>query len=95
NVQYRDVRYAIPFLTTFWQYATPVAYSSDVIPEQWRALYALNPMTSVVEGFRWALLGGTAKFDPMMWFSCLMVFVVLVGGLFYFRRMEDSFADII
>jgi lipopolysaccharide transport system permease protein len=95
NVQYRDVRYAIPFLTTFWQYATPVAYSSSVIPEQWRAFYALNPMTCVVEGFRWALLGGAAQFDPMMYFSCLMVFVTLVGGLFYFRRMEDGFADII
>jgi lipopolysaccharide transport system permease protein len=95
NVQYRDVRYAIPFLATFWQYATPVAYSSSVIPEQWRAFYALNPMTSVVEGFRWALLGGKAEFDPMMWFSCVMVFVTLVAGLFYFRRMEDGFADII
>jgi lipopolysaccharide transport system permease protein len=95
NVQYRDVRYAIPFLATFWQYATPVAYSSSVIPEQWRAFYALSPMTSVVEGFRWALLGGKAEFDPMMWFSCVMVFVTLVAGLFYFRRMEDGFADII
>jgi lipopolysaccharide transport system permease protein len=95
NVQYRDVRYAIPFLTTFWQYATPVAYASSVIPERWRPLFALNPMTSVVEGFRWALLGNATKFDPMMWFSSLMVLLILVGGLFYFRRMEDSFADII
>jgi lipopolysaccharide transport system permease protein len=95
NVKYRDVRYAIPFLATFWQYATPVAYSSSVIPAQWRGLYGLNPMTSVVEGFRWALLGAGTQIDSMMWFSSLMVLVTLVGGLFYFRRMEDSFADII
>ena len=95
NVKYRDVRYAVPFLTTFWQYATPIAYSSTLIPERWRLLYGLNPMTGVVEGFRWALLGKGEGTGLMIWLSALMVVVMLVGGLYYFRRMEDSFADII
>ncbi|MGZ6315789.1 MAG: ABC transporter permease [Anaerolineales bacterium] len=95
NVKYRDVRYAVPFLTTFWQYATPIAYSSTLIPERWRLLYGLNPMTGVVEGFRWALLGKGEDTGLMIWLSTLMVVAMLVGGLYYFRRMEDSFADII
>ncbi len=95
NVKYRDVRYAVPFLTTFWQYATPIAYSSTLIPERWRLLYGLNPMTGVVEGFRWALLGKGEGTGLLIWLSTLMVVAMLVGGLYYFRRMEDSFADII
>jgi lipopolysaccharide transport system permease protein len=94
NVQYRDVRYAVPFLTTFWQYATPIAYSVTLIPERWRLLYGLNPMTGVVEGFRWALLG-KGDVGPMIWISVVVDLIMLVGGLFYFRRMEDSFADVI
>jgi len=96
NVQYRDVRYAIPFLVQFWMYATPVAYSISIIPENLRAIYsALNPMTGVVEGFRWALLGTTSMDINLVLFSAAVVGVILISGILYFRRMEDSFADII
>lgn len=95
NVQYRDVRYTLPFLTQFWMYATPIAYSLSIVPEQWRWLYSLNPMTGVVEGFRWALLGTQS---PATWpalFSALLVLLLFVGGLVYFKRMEDRFADVV
>jgi len=95
NVQYRDVRYTIPFLTQFWLFATPIAYSSSLVPEQWRALYGLNPMAGVVEGFRWALFGKTGGVGPMIIVSALMVGVLLLGGLVYFRRMEKTFADVV
>jgi lipopolysaccharide transport system permease protein len=94
NVQYRDVRYTIPFLTQFWLFATPIAYSSSLVPEQWRALYGLNPMAGVVEGFRWALLGKEPP-GPLMAVSAMVVVVLLVGGLYYFRRMEKTFADVV
>jgi lipopolysaccharide transport system permease protein len=94
NVEYRDVRYVVPFLTLFWQYATPVAYSSTLIPQEWRVLYGLNPMTGVVEGFRWALLG-KGDTGGLIWISALIVLLLLVSGLAYFRRMEASFADVI
>ena len=94
NVQYRDVRYVVPFLTLFWQYATPVAYSSTLIPAKWRLLYGLNPMSGVVEGFRWALLG-KGEIGALLWISACIVLVMLLGGMVYFRRMEASFADII
>jgi lipopolysaccharide transport system permease protein len=95
NVQYRDVRYTLPFLTQFWMYATPIAYSLSIVPEQWRWLYSLNPMTGVVEGFRWALLGTQS---PATWpalFSALLVLLLFLGGLVYFKRMEDGFADVV
>lgn len=95
NVKYRDVRYALPFITQLWFFATPIAYSSSLIPEQWRLLYSLNPMTGVVEGFRWALLGTSISIGPMILVSACIVFVLLVGGLIYFQRMEDEFADLI
>lgn len=95
NVQYRDFRYTIPFLTQFWFFATPVVYPSSLIPERWRLLYGLNPMTGVVDGFRWALLGKAELPGPMLWVSVVSVAVLLVGGLFYFRRMERSFADVV
>jgi lipopolysaccharide transport system permease protein len=95
NVQYRDFRYTIPFLTQFWFFATPVVYPSSLIPERWRLLFGLNPMAGVVEGFRWALLGKAESPGPMLWVSVASVTVLLVGGLFYFRRMERSFADIV
>jgi len=95
NVQYRDVRYTIPFLTQFWLFATPIAYSSSLVPERWRALYGLNPMAGVVEGFRWALLGKSGGVGPLVIVSALVVSVLLVGGLVYFRRMEKTFADIV
>jgi lipopolysaccharide transport system permease protein len=94
NVQYRDVRYVVPFLTLFWQYATPVAYAGTLIPEKWRLLYGLNPMTGVVEGFRWALLG-KGEVGVLVWISAAIVTVLLAGGAAYFRRMEASFADVI
>jgi lipopolysaccharide transport system permease protein len=95
NVQYRDVRYTLAFLTQFWMYATPIAYSSAIIPPAWRWLASLNPLTGVVEGFRWALLGASSPLGGLVWVSALAVLLILVGGLFYFKRMEDHFADVI
>lgn len=95
NVQYRDVRYTITFLIQFWLFATPVAYPSSIVPERWRALYGLNPMAGVVEGFRWALLGKAEGPGPLLWVSVAVVIVMLLGGLYYFRRMEQQFADVI
>jgi lipopolysaccharide transport system permease protein len=95
NVQYRDVRYTINFLVQFWLFATPVVYPSSLIPEKWRPLYGLNPMASVVEGFRWALLGKSNPPGPMLWVSVFVVVLLLFAGLYYFRRMEQEFADVI
>ena len=95
NVKYRDVRYVIPFLTQLWFFITPVAYANSLIPNQWRALYALNPMVGVVEGFRWSLLGKSTGLGLFFWISVLMVIILLITGLFYFKRLEKSFADII
>ncbi len=95
NVQYRDVRYTIPFLTQFWLFLTPVAYPSTLVPVSWRALYGLNPMAGVVEGFRWALLGKTEGPGALLAVSITIVVLVLVGGLYYFRRMEKTFADVV
>lgn len=95
NVQYRDVRYTMNFLVQFWLFATPVAYPSSIVPESWRALYGLNPMAGVVEGFRWALLGKSSPPSAMLFVSVFVVLVLLVGGLYYFRRMEQEFADIV
>jgi lipopolysaccharide transport system permease protein len=94
NVQFRDVRYTIPFLTQFWMFATPVAYPSSLVPERWRPWYGLNPMAGVVEGFRWALLGKSKSPGPLLWVSGLVVVLLLIGGLAYFRRMESTFADV-
>ena len=95
NVKFRDVRYTIPFLTQFWMFATPVAYPSSLVPERWRALYGLNPMAGVVEGFRWALLGKAQGPGPLLVVSVAAVVVLLVGGLMYFRRTESTFADVV
>lgn len=95
NVEYRDVRYVIPFLVQFWMFATPIAYSSTLIPPRWRWLYGLNPMTGVVEGFRWCLLGTSYRPAAMLAVSTATVAVLLIGGLYYFRRMERTFADIV
>jgi len=95
NVQYRDVQHAIPFLIQAWMYASPVAYSAGLIPSgKWRILYGLNPLAGVIQGFRWALLGGKPP-DELMLVSVVMVIVLLVTGLFYFRRMERTFADVV
>jgi len=95
NVQFRDVRYVVPFLVQFWLFATPIAYPSSLVPEQWRAVYALNPMVGVVEGFRWALLNTDTAPGPMVAVSALAAMVIVVSGVYYFRRMEDTFADVI
>jgi lipopolysaccharide transport system permease protein len=95
NVQYRDVRYTLTFLTQLWLFATPVAYSSALVPEGWRALYGLNPMAGVVEGFRWALLGKTDGPGMLLAVSMVVVVLILVGGIHYFVRVEHRFADIV
>jgi lipopolysaccharide transport system permease protein len=95
NAEYRDVRYTIPFLTQFWLFATPVAYPSSLVPARWRILYGLNPMSGVVEGFRWALLGKSGAPGGLLLASTVVVMVLLAGGLIYFRRMEKTFADIV
>ncbi len=94
NVQYRDVRYVVPFLTQLWMFATPVAYPASKIPAKYALLYGLNPMTGVVEGFRWAMLGQNNVSLPVMGVSLLATIALLIGGLFYFRRFEASFADL-
>lgn len=95
NVQYRDIRYTIPFLTQLWLFATPVAYPSSLLSEPWRSLYGLNPMAGVVEGFRWALLGKGGAPGPLLAVSVAAVLALLVGGLWYFTRMEQTFADVV
>jgi lipopolysaccharide transport system permease protein len=93
NVKYRDVRYVVPFITQFWMFATPIAYPSSLLEEPWRTIYGLNPMVGVVEGFRWALLGTTTAPGPIVLVSALASAGILIGGAFYFRRMEKTFAD--
>jgi lipopolysaccharide transport system permease protein len=95
NVRYRDVRYAIPFLIQLWFLATPVMYPSSVMPEHWRVLYGINPMTGVIEGFRWALVGGTAPPGRMLLVSIATILTALTAGFRYFRRMEATFADVV
>jgi lipopolysaccharide transport system permease protein len=99
NVRYRDVNYLVPFLVQVWMYLTPVVYSATLIPQQWRWLLALNPMTGVVEGFRWALLGNnlaeTAAPGGLFAVSVAITLAVLVSGLFFFRATERTFADVI
>jgi lipopolysaccharide transport system permease protein len=95
NVKYRDIRYTLPFLTQIWLFATPVAYSMSIVPEVYRPFYAINPMVGVVEGFRWALLGGHGSPGLSVMISVGVVAALLVSGLFYFRRMERTFADIV
>lgn len=95
NVQFRDVRYTIPFLTQFWLFVTPVAYPSSLVPEKWRALYGLNPMAGVVEGFRWALFKQSHGPGMLVAVSAAAVVGLLIGGLVYFRRMEKTFADLV
>ena len=95
NVQFRDVRYTLPFLVQIWMFATPVVYSSSLIPEKWRPIYGINPMAGVVEGFRWALLGSATGVGAQVWVSVGVVILLLTGGLIYFRHMEATFADLV
>jgi lipopolysaccharide transport system permease protein len=95
NVRYRDVNYVTPFIVNFMLFLTPVVYSANMIPAQYQWLYSLNPMASVVTGFRWALLGTSAPPDMRLAISVIAALVMLIGGLFFFRRMERSFADLI
>lgn len=96
NVQFRDVRYIVPFLTQFWMFITPIAYPSSLIENKTvRAIYGINPMTGVVEGFRWTLLDTDTTPGPVIVVSMLAAVALLVSGLFYFRRMEKSFADVV
>lgn len=95
NVQYRDVAYALPFLSQFWMFLTPIAYSSTVVSEKWQIVYALNPMAGVVNGFRWALLGSGNPPDLLVAVSAAIALLILFTGLIYFRNMERTFADTI
>jgi lipopolysaccharide transport system permease protein len=95
NVVYRDVRYLLPFLTQVWMFATPIIYPASVIPEAWRFLYGMNPMAGVIEGFRSSLLGNASSFDAMLGVSAIISAGVFIGGLFYFRKAEQSLADVI
>ena len=95
NVQYRDVRYTLNFLVQVWLFATPVAYPSSIVPGRWRLIYGLNPMVGVVDGFRWALLGKPESPGMPLLISVIVVLTLLVGGLYYFRRLEQQFADIV
>ncbi len=94
NVEYRDFRYIVPFLTQIWMFATPVVYPSSLLSEPWRTVYGLNPMVGVIEGFRWALLG-TSPPGPMLAVSTVVACTVLVSGAFFFRRLERTFADVV
>jgi lipopolysaccharide transport system permease protein len=95
NAEYRDVRYTIPFLTQLWMLATPVAYPASLLHGSWRILYALNPMVGIVEGFRWAVLGGKSELASELLASVLSALLILITGTFYFRRVEKLFADIV
>jgi len=96
NVKYRDFRYVIPFAVQFGLYASPVGFSSTIVPDQWRLLYSINPMVGVIDGFRWAILGGNPQlYWPGFLLSLSLVLVILVTGIFYFRKTEKTFADVI
>lgn len=95
NVQFRDVRYTVPFLTQAWLFATPIAYPSSMLSEPWRTIYGINPMVGVVEGFRWALLDTDTAPGAMVFVSALVACALLISGAFYFRRMERTFADVV
>lgn len=95
NAQFRDVRYVVPFLVQAWLFITPIAYPSSLLSQPWRTLYGINPMAGVIEGFRWALLGTDTAPGPMILVSAGAAFIVLLGGAYYFRRMEAKLADVL
>jgi lipopolysaccharide transport system permease protein len=95
NVQFRDVRYAVPFLIQAWFFASPITYPSSLLDQPWRTLYGLNPMAGVVEGFRWSLLGGESAPTGLILVSLASALAILISGAYAFRRMEKSFADVV
>jgi len=96
NVKYRDFRYVVPFMVQFGLYISPVGFSTNVVPEKWRLLYSLNPMVGVIDGFRWALLGNNHQlYLPGLLLSLALVIVVSISGVWYFRKTEKTFADVI
>ena len=96
NVKYRDFRIVVPFVVQFGLYISPVGFSSNIVPENWRLLYSLNPMVGVIDGFRWAILGGdTRLYWPGFLLSLSLVMVILLTGIVYFRKTEKTFADVI
>jgi lipopolysaccharide transport system permease protein len=96
NVKYRDFRYIVPFIVQFGLYISPVGFSSTVVPENWRLLYSLNPMVGVIDGFRWAILGGNVNiYWPGFLLSLSLVAVIFITGIWYFRKTEKTFADVI
>jgi lipopolysaccharide transport system permease protein len=95
NVRIRDVEHTLPFLVQIWLYATPIAYPSSMLSPKWRTLYGINPMVGVVEGFRWALIGGKTAPGPMFAISAAAAVVMLITGAYWFRRLEKTFADIL
>ncbi|MDY6937101.1 MAG: ABC transporter permease [Cyanobacteriota bacterium] len=96
NVKYRDFRYIVPFIVQFGLYISPVGFSSDIVPEKWRFMYSLNPMVGAIDGFRWAIIGGESQlYLPGFVLSLGIVFLLSVGGIWYFRKVERTFADVI
>lgn len=95
NVQFRDVRYVVPFLVQIWMFATPIAYASSLVPERWHPIYSLNPMVGVIDGFRWVLLDTQTAPQTSILASSAVAIVILLSGAFYFRRMERQFADVV
>jgi lipopolysaccharide transport system permease protein len=95
NVLFRDINYMLPFLTQFWMFVTPVAYPSSMVPSEWQVIFALNPMTGVIEGFRWALLGTGQPPGILTLVSSIVAVFLLISGMFYFKRMERLFADMV
>jgi lipopolysaccharide transport system permease protein len=95
NVRYRDIGYLVPFIVQVWMYASPVVYPTSLVPERWQLLYSLNPMVGVIEGFRWALLDKANVNFGVMAVSAVIVLALLVGGIFYFKRLEQTFTDIV
>ena len=96
NTKFRDFRYIVPFVVQLGLYVSPVAFSSDLVPMQWRLLYSLNPMVAVIDGFRWAVIGGKMQiYWPGFLLSCLIIGLLLIGGVMYFRKTEKTFADVI
>ncbi len=96
NVKYRDFRYIVPFVVSLGLYISPVGFSSSIVPESWRLVYSINPMVGVIDGFRWAILGGdTPLYWPGLSLSIVLVSLILVTGVLYFRKTERTFADVI